>query len=217
MRLSPRRSSGGPSFQIRLRLPDGAARASAMAARPRRGESFGTPESRTPPLESPAGGVLNVGGRAGEIRTHDLLRPMQARYQAAPRPDTGRVIAASSQERKQENRVFEGFLRAPFKNPSKRKRRPPLMERTACEISVNFRIPLRISGFPREILNPETTQALRPSCAIRGAPAEREPLRRPSAPLRAACAIPPRRVRSAPPAKKASAAGERPKRPRRRP
>ena len=26
-------------------------------------------------------------GRAGEIRTHDLLHPKQARYQAAPRPE----------------------------------------------------------------------------------------------------------------------------------
>ena len=26
-------------------------------------------------------------GRGGEIRTHDLLLPKQARYQAAPRPD----------------------------------------------------------------------------------------------------------------------------------
>jgi hypothetical protein len=26
-------------------------------------------------------------GRAGEIRTHDLLHPMQARYQATLRPD----------------------------------------------------------------------------------------------------------------------------------
>jgi hypothetical protein len=28
-------------------------------------------------------------GRGGEIRTHDLLYPKQARYQATLRPDTG--------------------------------------------------------------------------------------------------------------------------------
>jgi hypothetical protein len=30
-------------------------------------------------------------GRDGEIRTRDPLHPMQVRYQAAPRPDTGKI------------------------------------------------------------------------------------------------------------------------------
>ena len=30
---------------------------------------------------------LRENGRAGEIRTHDLLHPMQARYQATLQPD----------------------------------------------------------------------------------------------------------------------------------
>ena len=36
---------------------------------------------------SPPGG-LKKNGRGGEIRTHDLLYPKQARYQATLRPDT---------------------------------------------------------------------------------------------------------------------------------
>ena len=32
-----------------------------------------------------------MNGRAGEIRTHDLLHPMQARYQATLQPEQGRV------------------------------------------------------------------------------------------------------------------------------
>ena len=31
-------------------------------------------------------------GRAGEIRTHDLLHPMQARYQATLRPENKRTV-----------------------------------------------------------------------------------------------------------------------------
>ena len=31
--------------------------------------------------------LLEANGRAGEIRTRDLLTPSQARYQAAPRPE----------------------------------------------------------------------------------------------------------------------------------
>ena len=31
--------------------------------------------------------LVELIGRAGEIRTHDLLHPKQARYQAAPRPE----------------------------------------------------------------------------------------------------------------------------------
>lgn len=34
---------------------------------------------------------LGKNGRAGEIRTHDLLHPMQARYQATLQPEQGRV------------------------------------------------------------------------------------------------------------------------------
>jgi len=39
---------------------------------------------------TPAGiaGQTCENGRAGEIRTHDLLHPMQARYQATLRPET---------------------------------------------------------------------------------------------------------------------------------
>jgi hypothetical protein len=34
--------------------------------------------------------ALEENGRGGEIRTHDLLYPKQARYQATLRPDTER-------------------------------------------------------------------------------------------------------------------------------
>src|SRR4051812_11323 len=37
------------------------------------------------------GGFTSENGRAGEIRTHDLLHPMQARYQATLQPEQGRV------------------------------------------------------------------------------------------------------------------------------
>lgn len=36
-------------------------------------------------------------GRGGEIRTHGLLYPKQARYQTAPRPDNEFIIDDSSQ------------------------------------------------------------------------------------------------------------------------
>ena len=50
-------------------------------------------------LTSPAG--INDNGRAGEIRTHDLLHPMQARYQATLQPDERKGEQAACRPGKQ--------------------------------------------------------------------------------------------------------------------
>ena len=63
-------------------------------------------------LQSPAEALLSVffGGRAGEIRTRDLLNPIQALYQAEPRP-----VAEQKPSRRRggDSRTkFESVLRA---------------------------------------------------------------------------------------------------------
>ena len=40
-----------------------------------------------PTFDPPRGIACEKNGRAGEIRTHDLLHPMQARYQATLQPE----------------------------------------------------------------------------------------------------------------------------------
>src|ERR1700743_1571418 len=51
--------------------------------------------------------VLRYAGRGGGTRTHDLLYPKQARYQAAPRPDgrTGRTLWATASRCKEQSPV----------------------------------------------------------------------------------------------------------------
>ena len=52
-------------------------------------------------------------GRSGGIRTHDLLSPRQARYQAAPRSDKARNIAAAFTEGNQ-SVAFAGGIGPPL-------------------------------------------------------------------------------------------------------
>jgi hypothetical protein len=50
---------------------------------------------------------IDKNGRGGEIRTHDLLYPKQARYQATLRPDAGAVKMPAGRKNAMMN-----FLRA---------------------------------------------------------------------------------------------------------
>jgi hypothetical protein len=49
-------------------------------------------------------------GRGGEIRTHDLLYPKQARYQATLRPDAGAVKMPGGRKNAITNLAGRGFF-----------------------------------------------------------------------------------------------------------
>jgi hypothetical protein len=77
--------------------------------------------------------TVEKNGRGGEIRTHDLLYPKQARYQATLRPDASAGAIASPAEERLKCRVqaqiandFRIFVPSPARSPcdSTRKSRP---------------------------------------------------------------------------------------------
>ena len=75
------------------------------------------------------GNLVNQDGRGGEIRTHDLLYPKQARYQATLRPEPA-VIRPSSESkcntRNQRDRNPQGCDPAPPKPPQRQEAGPGL-------------------------------------------------------------------------------------------
>ena len=67
------------------------------------------PGSRTEVRTSPKLPLRTLaGGRAGEIRTRDLLVPNEALYQAEPRPDQCPADRKLSSDRNREQEVFTG-------------------------------------------------------------------------------------------------------------
>jgi len=59
---------------------------------------------------------IDKNGRGGEIRTHDLLYPKQARYQATLRPDTG-AVRLPTDKRKGNAEFYEHLSRSQALHP----------------------------------------------------------------------------------------------------
>ena len=85
-------------------------------------------------------------GRAGEIRTHDLLHPMQARYQATLRPADqteavnqrpGPILGKGNLRDTRNPPLLQGRgFEGPFRHSSQRSRsfRPPTKERSLLDV-----------------------------------------------------------------------------------